>query len=69
MLVWEGGQLVAAAAERESRGVWRGSGSAESGLQIALGGEKGRACPGRGWVKLMIAAVVVESGGMVYSKD
>jgi hypothetical protein len=67
--VWKGGELVAAGAERGSRGVRRGSASAESEPQIALGDGKGCACPGRGWAKLTIAAVVVESGGMVYSKD
>ena len=68
MLVWEEGQLVAAA-ERGIHGVRRGSASAELKLQIALGDEKGRACPGRGWVKLTIAAVVAEFGGTVYSRD
>ena len=49
MLMWEGGQPVAAVAERGS-GVRGGSASAGLEQQIALGVGNGRASPDRGRV-------------------
>lgn len=68
--VWEEEPRVVAAVGRGSRGVRRGCESTGPELQIALGAGDGRECPDRGWVKMTIAAAVVESGGgMVYLQD
>lgn len=61
------------AAVRGNRGVQRGSGPTGPelgfGLGDELGGENGRACLDRGWVKMTIAVVVTASDGTAHSRD
>jgi hypothetical protein len=68
MLMWEG-RPVPPEAVRGNRGVQRGSVSTGSGLGFENGGENGRACLDRAWVKLTIAVVGIVSDGTAHSRD
>lgn len=54
---------------RGNRGVQRGSVSTGLELGSGLGGENGRACLDRAWVKMTIAVVGIVSDGTAHSRD
>ena len=56
-------------AVRGNRGVQRGSASTDLELRFGLGGENGRACLDRAWVKMTIAVVGIVSDGTAHSRD
>jgi len=56
-------------AVRGNRGVQRGSVSTGSELGFGFGGENGRACLDRAWVKMTIAVVGIVSDGTAHSRD
>ena len=57
-------------AVRGNRGVQRGSVPTDLELGFGLGGgENGRACLDRGWVKMTVAVVGIVSDGTARSRD
>lgn len=67
MLMWEGRPLPPEAV-RGNRGVQRGSVPTGSELEFENGGENGRACLDRAWVKTT-AVVGIVFDGMAHSRD
>jgi hypothetical protein len=60
---------VPAEAVRGNREVQRGSASTGSEPGFAHGGENGRACLDRAWVKMTVAVVGIVSDGTAHSRD
>ena len=69
LMLMREGQPVPPEAVCGNRGVQRGSVSTGSELRFGLGGENGRACLDRAWVKMTIAVAGIVSDDTAHLRD